>query len=78
MTVERITYVDSSIMSDQTHQIAKPTTVVSVGFVIAEDDDSVTLAGELIGAYEEYRAQVAIPKVAITDRRAFRLRKARP
>lgn len=76
--IEVVVYLDSMVTAEQTYQVAKPTEVTSVGFVIAEDDDSLTLAGELIGAYSEYRAQAAIPKCAIIERRACKPKKAKP
>lgn len=76
--IEVVVYLDSTVTAEQTYQIAKPTEVTSVGFVIAEDDDLVTLAGELIGAYSEYRAQASIPKVAIVERRVCKPKKVKP
>jgi hypothetical protein len=67
--VEIIVYLDSAIESGQTHLIAKPFVVVAVGFVIDEDEDSVTLSMEIMGDNSpDYRGQVAIPKVSLISR----------
>ena len=61
-----VEYVDSALQAEQTNRVAKPFAVTTVGFVIHEDDDALTLCAELVG--EDYRGQVSIPKVAVTRR----------
>ena len=59
-----IKYIDSQLIDEQTDEVAKPQLVEATGFVIAENDEYITLARELIG--EEYRGQVSIPKVSFS------------
>jgi hypothetical protein len=58
-----IKYIDSSLINDQTDEVAKPQIIIACGFVVAETDEYITLSREIID--EEFRGQVAIPKVAI-------------
>ena len=62
-----IKYIDSNLIDEQTFEVAKPLVVTATGFVVEETDDFITLARELIG--DDYRGQVAIPKVAIKESR---------
>ena len=67
MNIEQITYTDSALDSGQTDIIVKPFLMVAVGFVIYEDAECVVLAQELVN--EEFRGQLAIPKVSIVGKR---------
>ena len=63
MKKKTIKYIDSQLINEQTEEIAKPQLIVATGFVIAETNDYITLAREVID--KEYRGQVSIPKIAI-------------
>ncbi len=63
MKHKKIKYIDSNLINDQTDFIAKPEIITSIGFVIKETDDYITITREIVG--EEYRGQLSIPKVAI-------------
>jgi hypothetical protein len=63
MKIAVIEYIDSNMTHEQTSEIVKPEPITTVGFVIDEKDEYITLAAELIGG--EYRRQVSIPKVAV-------------
>lgn len=60
---QKISYIDSSVIHGQTEEIATPLVLTTVGFVIKETDEYITLAAELVG--DEYRRQISIPKIAI-------------
>lgn len=60
-----VNYVDSNMIHEQTDEIIEPEICRTIGYLIKEDDDYITLAAELIG--KEYRRQISIPRVAILD-----------
>jgi len=62
-----IKFIDSCITNEQTDVIATPETIVATGFVIAETNEYITLAREIIGD-NDYCGQLSIPKVAIIKR----------
>ena len=49
----------------------------SIGFVVAEDDESVTLGPEYQDGAVSHRLAVTIPKVNIKERRDFKIPKPR-
>ncbi len=62
-----IEYIDSNCIDDQADEIVQPVEITAIGFVIEETEDHITLAREIIG--DEYRGQIAIPKVAIVKKK---------
>lgn len=67
MTKVEVEYIDSSIINEQTDEVARPETIKAVGYLIKEAEEYITLSRELVGS--EYRGQVSIPKVAIISRK---------
>lgn len=65
--VKHIRWIDSSIQDDQVdhHNFPKPTNAVSVGFIIEETDDYITLARDALD--KDYRGLICIPKIAIIE-----------
>lgn len=63
MKIKTIKYIDSNLIDSQTDEIAEPVVINATGYVIKETDEYIVLARELIE--DNYRGQVAIPKVAI-------------
>jgi hypothetical protein len=64
MKIKKITYIDSTIGSEQATDIIKPIVIQAVGWVIKETDEYVTIAQELM-ENGDYRGQLSIPKKAI-------------
>lgn len=58
-----IHWVDSNIMHDQTSEVIKPATIQTVGYLIQEKGEYVTVARDLID--EEWRGQISIPRECI-------------
>ena len=63
-----IIYEDSAISSSQTDEIIAPAVIHCLGFVIRSNKKYITLAQEVVinEPDKEVRAQVSIPKSAIT------------
>jgi len=68
-----VTWVDSSIMEGQIGRadLPTPTEIYSVGFIVDETDDYVTLARERMD--DDYRGLVSIPTVAVRSQRTLTL-----
>jgi len=65
--VRVIDWVDSNIIETQTYDIAKPTLIRTIGFVVADEIDYITVARDLID--DEFRGQISIPKECIRSNR---------
>ena len=64
--VRIISWLDSTIQDHQVdkHNLPKLSVIKSIGFVINDDDDCITLARDNMGN-DDYRGLICIPKFAI-------------
>jgi predicted DNA-binding transcriptional regulator AlpA len=62
-----VRWIDSSLQNGQVdrHDFPKPEVITSVGFVVDETDEYVTLARDDMGHDGDYRGLVSIPKIAV-------------
>ncbi len=65
--VQMIEWVDSSLQNGQvdSDDFPKPTTIMSVGFIVDETDEYITIARDDMGN-GDFRGLCSIPKFAIT------------
>lgn len=65
--VRVVRWIDSSLQNDQvdSDDFPKPVVITSVGFVVDETDEYVTLARDDMGHDGNYRGLCAIPKIAV-------------
>ena len=63
-------YIDSNMAPTQTDEIIEPAINHATGFLVKETDKFITICLEWLdtNGYMEYRNQVSIPKVAVTER----------
>lgn len=66
-----VRFLDSAMNHEQDDRPCRVMEMVAVGFVVAEDDDGITLSAELVQG-GDYRRQLAVPKVAIVERAEMR------
>lgn len=62
--VKKVKYIDSAVNANQDNQICEPFMIESVGFVVKETKEYVTLASEIL-SNGDFRNQTSIPKIAI-------------
>ena len=62
-----VTWIDSSLQNVQVDKIdfPKPVVVTSIGFVVEDTQEYVTLARDDMGHDGDYRGLVAIPRCAV-------------
>lgn len=63
--MKSVTWIDSSIIEQQTDEVAKPCKIVTVGHFVHESEDYIVIARDKVGS--EWRGQIAIPKVCILE-----------
>lgn len=66
--IHTLKWLDSSLQEHQVdkHNFPKPTIINTVGFIIDETSDYITLARDNMGG-GDYRGLICIPKIAILD-----------
>lgn len=69
MTKAKVSWIDSSLQNSQVDasEFPTPTEIVSIGFVVADERDYLTLARDDMQHDGDYRGLLAIPREAIHD-----------
>jgi hypothetical protein len=65
--IRTVRWIDSSLQNGQVDKddFPKPVVITSVGFVVDETDEYVTLARDDMGHDGDYRGLCSIPKIAV-------------